>query len=80
VSKHPDARLYCYGTYERTFLKRMQKAALNTAPVDRVLAALVNVLSMVYAYAYFPCHSNGLMEVAGCLGCSWSDPQASGLP
>jgi predicted RecB family nuclease len=79
VSKHPDARLYCYGTYERTFLKRMRKAAPRKGPVDRVLAALVNVLSVVYAHAYFPCYSNGLKDVAGCLGCSWSDPQASGL-
>jgi hypothetical protein len=39
----------------------------------------VNVLSVVYAHAYFPCHSNGLKDVAGCLGCSRSDPQASGL-
>src|SRR5262249_41941477 len=79
VSKHRDARLYCYGTYERTFLKRMRKAARRKGPVDRVLAALVNVLSVVYAHAYFPCYSNGLKDVAGCLGCSWSDPQASGL-
>jgi predicted RecB family nuclease len=79
VSKHPDSRLYCYGTYERTFLKRMRKVARRKGPVDRVLAALVNVLSVVYAHAYFPCYSNGLKDVAGCLGCSWSDPQASGL-
>jgi predicted RecB family nuclease len=79
MSKHPDARLYCYGTYERIFLKRMRKAARRKRPVDQVLAALVNVLSVVYAHAYFPCYSNGLKDVAGCLGCSWSDPQASGL-
>jgi predicted RecB family nuclease len=79
VSKHPDACLYCYGSYERTFLKRMRKAAPRKGPVDRVLATLVNVLSEVYAHAYFPCHSNGLKDVAGCLGCTWSDPQASGL-
>src|SRR5262249_26204813 len=79
VSKPGEARLYCYGTYERTFLKRMRKAARRKGPVDRVLAALVNVLSVVYAHAYFPCYSNGLKDVAGCLGCSWSDPQASGL-
>jgi predicted RecB family nuclease len=79
VSKHLDARLYCYGTYEQTFLKRMRKTAPRKGPVDRVLAALVNVLSVVYAHAYFPCYSNGLKDVAGCLGCSWSDPQASGL-
>jgi predicted RecB family nuclease len=79
MSRQPDARLYCYGTYERMFLKRMRKAARRKGPVDRVLAALVNVLSVVYAHAYFPCYSNGLKDVAACLGCSWSDPQASGL-
>ncbi len=79
VSKHPDARLFCYGSYERTFLKRMRKAAGRKGPVDRVLAGLVNVLSVVYAHVYFPCYSNGLKDVAGCLGCSWSDPDASGL-
>jgi predicted RecB family nuclease len=79
VGKYPDARLYCYGSYERTFLKRMRKDASRKGPVDRALGALVNVLSAVYAHAYFPCHSNGLKDVGGCLGCSWSDPQASGL-
>jgi hypothetical protein len=34
---------------------------------------------VVYAHVYFPCHSNGLKDVAGCLGFSWSDPQASGI-
>jgi hypothetical protein len=79
VSNYPDARLYCYGGYERTILKRMRRGAPRKAPVDRVLAVLVNVLSAVYTHVYFPCHSNGLKDVAGCLGCSWSDPQASGL-
>jgi hypothetical protein len=27
----------------------------------------------------FPCHSNGLKDVAGCLGCSWSEADSSGL-
>jgi predicted RecB family nuclease len=79
VSRHTDARLYCYGTYERTFLKRMRKAAPKKGRVDQVLAAFVDVLSVVYAYIYFPYHSNGLKDVAGFLGCSWSDPQASRL-
>jgi predicted RecB family nuclease len=79
VSRYPDARLYCYGTYERQFLKRMRKTASRKGPVDRILAALVNVLSVVHSHAYFPCYSNGLKDVAGCLGSSWSDPQASGL-
>jgi hypothetical protein len=57
----------------------MRGAATRKGPVDRVLAALVNVLSVVYVHAYFPCHSNGLKDVAACLGYSWSDPASSGL-
>lgn len=79
VGKYPNCRVYCYGSYERAFLKRMRKSAARKGPVDRVLAALVNVLSVVYAHAYFPCYSNGLKDVAGCLGFSWSEPTASGV-
>ncbi|HEX4613023.1 MAG TPA: TM0106 family RecB-like putative nuclease, partial [Urbifossiella sp.] len=79
VDKYPDARLYCYGSYERAFLKRMRKTASRKGPVDRALSALVNVLSVVYAHVYFPCHSNGLKDVAGCLGFAWTEPGASGL-
>jgi hypothetical protein len=71
--------VFCYGSYERAFLKRMRKATQRTAPVDRVLAALVNVLSLVYAHFYFPCYSNGLKDVAACLGCCWTEPEASGV-
>ncbi len=79
VSRYDNFRVYCYGGYERTFLKRLRKAASRKKPVDRVLAALVNVLSLVYSHVYFPCYSNGLKEVASCLGYSWTDPDASGV-
>jgi predicted RecB family nuclease len=79
VSRHDEFRLYCYGGYEHAFLGRMRKAASRKKPVDRVLAALVNVLSVVYAHVYFPCHSNGLKDVAGFLGYSWTDPESSGV-
>jgi hypothetical protein len=57
----------------------MRKAARRKKPVDRVLGRLVNVLGTVYAHFYFPCYSNGLKDVAGCLGCTWTEPDASGL-
>src|SRR5262249_50587690 len=60
-------------------LKRMRKGVKHKKRVDRVLKSLVNVLSLVYAHFYFPTYSNGLKEVGACLGCSWSDPDASGL-
>jgi predicted RecB family nuclease len=79
VTSHEDLKVFCYGGYERAFIKRMRKTATNTEQVDRVLGSLVNVLSVVYDHLYFPCYSNGLKDVAGCLGCSWTEPGASGL-
>jgi predicted RecB family nuclease len=79
VGRHHDFLVFCYGAYERAFLKRMRTRAKNKKRVDRVLKALVNVLSLVYAHFYFPTYSNGLKDVGACLGCSWSDPDASGV-
>jgi predicted RecB family nuclease len=79
VGRYDDFRVFCYGGYERAFLKRMRKVARRKREVDRVLERMVNVLSVVYAHVYFPCHSNGLKDVAGCLGCSWTEPDASGV-
>jgi hypothetical protein len=79
VSKYEDFLVFCYGGYERAFLKRMRKRAERIEQVDRVLAALTNVLSLVYAHVYFPVYSNGLKDVGACLGCSWTEPNASGI-
>src|SRR5262245_16709096 len=79
VGRYDDFRVFCYGSYERDFLKRMRKTAKRKGPVDRVLKSLVNVLSLVYVHLYFPTYSNGLKDVAGCLESSWSESDASGL-
>jgi predicted RecB family nuclease len=79
VGRYQDCRVFCYGAYERNFIKRMRKSARKKKPVDQVLDRLVNVLSVIHAHLYFPCYSNGLKEVGGWLGCSWTDPEASGI-
>ena len=79
VTRHDRFTIFSYGGYERAFLKRMRAVARDPGQVDRVLGSLVNVLSLVHAHAYFPCHSNGLKDVARCLGFSWTEPKASGL-
>jgi predicted RecB family nuclease len=79
VGRYVDFRVFCYGGYERNFIKRMRKSARKKKPVDQVLDRLVNVLSLIHAHLYFPCYSNGLKEVGGWLGCSWTDPDASGI-
>ena len=47
--------------------------------MDRVLKALVNPLSLIYSHIYFPTYSNGLKDVGACLGCSWTEPDSSGV-
>jgi predicted RecB family nuclease len=79
VGRYEDCVVYAYGSYERAFLKRMRSNAKKKKAVDHVLKSLVNVLSLVYTHFYFPTYSNGLKDVGACLGCAWSDPNATGV-
>ncbi len=55
----------------------MRNFARRKKAVDRALDAIVNILSLIYAFFYFPTYANGLKEIAGCLGFSWSNKDAS---
>jgi predicted RecB family nuclease len=79
LQPYEDFRVFCYGSYERTFLNRMRKYARRKRLVDRLLARLTNVLSVIYDHVYFPVYSNGLKDVARFLGFAWTDPTASGV-
>jgi predicted RecB family nuclease len=79
LQPYEDFRVFCYGSYERTFLNRMRKYARRKRLVDRILTRTTNVLSIIYNHVYFPAYSNGLKEVARLLGSAWTDPDASGL-
>uniref|UniRef100_Q01TS6 Transposase IS66 n=1 Tax=Solibacter usitatus (strain Ellin6076) TaxID=234267 RepID=Q01TS6_SOLUE len=79
VSRYEKPAVFCYGGYERSFIQRMRRLAKRKRPIDKLLAALVNTLSIIYTHFYFPTYSNGLKEVAGWLAFRWSDPDASGL-
>ena len=71
--------VFCYGGYERIFIHRMRQQAARKRPVEKLLAALVNTLSIVYSHFYFPTYSNGLKDMAAWLAFKWTDPDASGL-
>jgi predicted RecB family nuclease len=79
VSLYPDFLMFAYGSYERVFLQKMRKRAKQKNPVDNVLNVLVNTLSLIYSHIYFPTYSNGLKDIGGCLGCSWTEPDSSGV-
>src|SRR5262249_8585235 len=79
LTRYPDFIVFSYGGYERTFLQKMRTRAERKSPVDRGQKALVNILSLIDSHVYFPTYSNGLKDVGGCLGCSWTEPDASGV-
>jgi len=79
VTQYSDFRVFCYGSYEHAFIKRMRKVAQSTDLVDRILNALVNTLSVIYAHIYFPTYSNGLKDIGACIGYAWTEPDASGI-
>jgi len=71
-----------YGSFEKTFLKRMcdrHGVPPEHSAVGKAIASSVNLLSLIYAQIYFPAYSNGLKEIARFLGFEWTDPSASGL-
>jgi hypothetical protein len=79
VARYHNARVYAYGGYERAFLKRMRRNSTRKKLVDRIVGGLVNVLGIIYTHFYFPTYTNGLKEIGGVLGCTWSDEHASGI-
>ena len=79
IERLDDFVVFCYGGYEKAFLTRLRRKTERKDLVDKVLKAQVNVLSLVYSHLYFPTYSNGLKDVARCLGFSWSEEEASGV-
>jgi len=70
-----------YGSYETTFLRRMSERygkPPEGSMVAATIEAAVNLLSVIFAQVYYPCHSNGLKEIAKHLGFRWSASIATG--
>lgn len=78
VALYDTPTIYCYGEYERAFIRRLRDEGRRKKPANKVLDALVNVLSLIYAFFYFPTYSNSLKEIGRYLGCSWTEDDASG--
>lgn len=79
VDLHQDAVLYAYGSYEAAFLRRMIKKSGKDELGDKILARVVNVLSVIYTHIFFPTYSNSLKDIGQYLGFNWTDPHASGI-
>ena len=79
LSRYDDFTVIHYGSYESSFLKRIQKTYGRKVLVAKLRARSVNLLSIIHSHVYFPVYSNGLKSVGRYLGCTWTDPHASGL-
>jgi predicted RecB family nuclease len=77
VDRYENPTIYCYGQYERAFIRRMRAKVRRKKLVDKILGSLVNILSLIYAHFYFPTYSNGLKAIGRYLGCIWTAPDAS---
>lgn len=74
-----DFYLYAYGSYEAIFLRRMIKELGQQEVGDKILARVVNILSIIYSHIYFPTYSNSLKHIGGYLGFNWTEADASGI-
>jgi predicted RecB family nuclease len=79
VGPFEDFCLYTYGSYEAAFLRRIVKESGQDDLGEKILASVVNVLSVIHAHVYMPTYSNGLKDISRYLGFSWTAPNASGL-
>ena len=74
--------LICYGNYEKIFLKAMCKqygGPQSESPLTNAIKSPLNILSFIYGQVYFPTFSNGLKEIAGYFGYTWTDSSATGV-
>jgi uncharacterized protein YprB with RNaseH-like and TPR domain len=76
-----DFRIFHYGSYETTFLRRMGQrySAYKPAIAARLRERATNVLGLIHGHAHFPTLSNGLKDIAVHLGFRWTEPGVTGL-
>jgi hypothetical protein len=75
VSRHSDFRVFHFGDYDATAIKRLIVNSADTCreQFQTILNRLVNVLSTIHSYVYFPTYSNSLKDLGRHLG-SYPDP------
>jgi predicted RecB family nuclease len=80
VDTYDEYSLFHYGAYETKFLKRLKERfnSIHKVMLNRAIARAFNVLDLLYSTVYFPTYSNGLKEIAGHLGCKWTDENGQG--
>ena len=78
--QHPV--LVHYGSYERSFLKRMCERYGGPAAdsiVDQALKSPVNLLPFLFCKIYLPTYSNRLKDTSAYFGATWRSPNITGI-
>jgi predicted RecB family nuclease len=78
IAGFENPHIFFYGAYDSKALRRMAVKAGNKKLPSLLDDHSTNVVSTIYRNVYFPTFSNSLKEIGRFLGCSWSDPEASG--
>ena len=73
-----NARVFHFGSYESTALKRMSSGGRKKAFTNLLKERSTDILRAIYGNVYFPTYSNGLKDIGRFLGCAWTEPDASG--
>jgi RNase_H superfamily/Transposase IS66 family len=77
VKEYPNAPIYHYGNYEVRAIDVLSKR--HGIDMEGLKGRLVNINTQIYSKVYFPVRSNGLKEIGGFIGASWTLPNSSGL-
>jgi predicted RecB family nuclease len=71
-----------YGSYETTFLKRMNERygdVKETSSASKSIHSTLNLLSFIFGRIYLPIHSNGLKEMAAFVGARRNSTMTAGI-
>lgn len=80
VHQFDYARIYHYGTYEITYLKKMSKRYPQYFDlIESLFDKTVNIHSYFKTDVFPPVHGNGLKDFAEFVGFKWSTKNANGL-
>ena len=81
ISKLSDYRVFHYGDYDATAIKRVSVGLPKATQeqLEVIIEKSVNILSLVYPHVYFPTYSNSLKEISSCFKCNTDSQVATGL-
>ena len=77
LEQYPESIIFHYGSYETKALLKWKK--IYNEEFAAIEKRMINLLSYFRTHVYPPTYTNGLKEIAGFLGFSWTDADTDGL-